>query len=221
MPGYQVILRCRISGIDQYIKSQQQCKQPGEAGANLDNTSLNCLDLLTPPISQDGSDRTGSALSDDPNKILVTIIPSLVLRPGRDECKVSRPKLVMSQFAPKALLYDKCAGTGDYIDDGVLTALSETRTNQPRRQLGSEGMRRSESERDVSPTLLAVVMYGACRMWVCCENCPRERKRVTTQFWARFFPRAKEKTHPKHTFCHTYRQWQFRGWGVLHCPKWA
>jgi hypothetical protein len=88
--------------------------------------SLNCLDLLTPPISQNGTDGTGAALSDDPNKILVTIVSSLVLRPGRHECKVSWPKLVMSQFAPKALLYDECAGTGDYIDDGVLTALSET-----------------------------------------------------------------------------------------------
>lgn len=181
----------------------------------IDNESCNSLDLLTTPFSQDGSDGTGSALSDDPNKILVGVVASLVLRPSRDEGKVSRLKLVMSQFAPKALLDDECAGTGDCIDDGVLTALSENRTEmQPTKGDGGKKEAQRERGKDVAPTLLAVVVYGGRRMGGCCKNCPR----VTTQFWARF---QGEKTHPKHTSCHTYQQWQSPGWSVPHCPRWA
>lgn len=129
-------MRCRISGVDHSIESQELSRAVAAAARRdreplSNNESLNSLGLLAPPISQDGSNGSGAALSDDPNQLLVRIVPNLVLRPGRDECKVSRLKLVMSQFALETLLDDERAGTGHCVDDGVLTALSETEANQP------------------------------------------------------------------------------------------
>lgn len=198
-------MRCRISGVDHSIESQELSRAVAAAARRdreplSNNESLNSLGLLAPPISQDGSNGSGAALSDDPNQLLVRIVPNLVLRPGRDECKVSRLKLVMSQFALETLLDDERAGTGHCVDDGVLTALSETEANQPTGPfLGKmEGTPEAGGGGNLPCSLLwwiGELELGGMRRTVCKRE--RKRKRVTTQFLARFVQRGQGKDSPE------------------------
>lgn len=62
-----------------------------------------------------------ATLCDNPNNIRVSIILSLVFRPGGDKGKIAGRELMASKYTIESLLDKENAGTGGGVDDGILT----------------------------------------------------------------------------------------------------
>lgn len=80
---------------------------------------------VTSPVRQAYHHWLGTAASNDPHGILVRLIEQLVLRPGRDEGKITRRHLMSLYLLSCTGTNKEEAGSGSHVDDGILARIRD------------------------------------------------------------------------------------------------